>query len=174
MGGTSYTSLALAQIPEIFFDYILLTSNPEDLFKPSYSLSSTKLLELALNSHSNRHFGFNSWLNNDSLFLNQLLSNSYGFSNFQLNNNTLGSFEFLERLSFYSSNPYKKLSYEIENIEYFDTSTVSYENFINIWTALITERIMFLDSVHNTLFTRQVERVWTNYIKYLDMHYAES
>jgi hypothetical protein len=60
MGGTSYTSLALAQIPEIFFDYILLTSNPEDLFKPSYSLSSTKLLELALNSHSNRHFGFNS------------------------------------------------------------------------------------------------------------------
>jgi hypothetical protein len=33
---------------------------------------------------------------------------------------------------------------------------------------------MFLDSVHNTLFTRQVERVWTNYIKYLDMHYAES
>jgi hypothetical protein len=66
------------------------------------------------------------------LFLNQLLSNSYGFSNFQLNNNTLGSFEFLERLSFYSSNPYKKLSYEIENIEYFDTSTVSYENFINI------------------------------------------
>jgi hypothetical protein len=32
---------------------------------------------------------------------------------------------------------------------------------------------MFFDSLHNKTFIRQVERVWTNYIKYLDMHDIE-
>lgn len=132
MGGTSYTSLALAQIPDIFFDYILLLSNPDDLFKPTYSLSATRLLELSFYSHSNKHFGFNTELTLSSVYLNQLILNNYWFHDHYINNSDDFTFNLLERVHFYSANPYKKLTSEPEDIEYYDTSTVNYENFINI------------------------------------------
>lgn len=141
---------------------------------PTYSLSATRLLELSFYSNSNKHFGFTAELKVNNLFLNQLWLNNYMFKPYNIDRVDDFTFNLLERVHFYSANPYKKLISEIENIEYYNTSTVNYENFINIWSALISERFMFLDSLHNIVFSKQVERIWTNYIKYLDMHYAES
>ncbi len=152
---------------------MLFITNPSDTFIEYYSFVPTKFLELLFFYNSVRYFGFNARLSDKPALLNDLLKNNYSHNAFNSTLTENNNFKFLEQIYYYSSNPYLKLQHELENIEYYHSSTISYENFINIWSALITERIMFFDSLHNKTFIRQVERVWTNYIKYLDMHDIE-
>ncbi len=132
MGGTSYTTLALAQIPVLFFDYALFITNPTDIFKAAYSLSPTKMLELMLFSNSIRYFGFNTRLLDNTILLSNLLINNYSFRGFSDNLPESNNFRLFEQLHYYSSGQYSKASHELENIEYYYSSTLPYENFINI------------------------------------------
>ena len=133
MGGRSYTSLLLAQLPENFFDYFLYITNPNDVFTEEVSFSPTRLLELMFQSNSTKHFGFSTILNSsDYSFLNQRLLKTYISNSVSRTQDNTLDFNFLERINFYSAMPYYKFTHELENLELFDTSINTYENFINI------------------------------------------
>ena len=133
MGGISYTSLALAQIPNLFFDYMLLHSNPIEIFNegPDYIFSPTRLFNLGFIKHSSSYLGLNSNYPNTILF-NQVFSNMYTFKDINLKRELPLDFKLLEKTQFYSSQTLNKPRHDIEDLEYYTSATVSYENFFDI------------------------------------------
>ncbi len=75
-----------------------------------------------------------------------------------------------ERSMFYSVTPLKQFLHEIEDLEYYDTARAPYNNFVYVYWSLISNNILFLDTMYNNNHMEHVDSVWTNYLKYIHRH----